>query len=124
MRFFPGMACCKPDRVTCGLECDLQDMLGCAATACCAYLTNKPESLPLFIHKLLTIFMPGDVLSVLRSAGCEDRFVPCAARRCAELETLLERQIYAGLVGSLISEEEFAEFKELHAATWRQMRGK
>lgn len=123
-RFRPGMLCCRAERVQQGLECSLMSMHYCAARACGVLAESDAGKLPAFLLRLLSIFVPSAVRDIARAANCIDHFIPAAARHCAAIASKAERQVYAGLLAEILSEADYSQFTELHAAEWRRLREK
>lgn len=137
--FVRGMACCNPQRLRVGLQCDVEHQLTCAASALKWRAEYRPAELPQLVRSVLAAFP--EHLSYLRliarEAGVLDVFVEQAALLCAALATKVERQAYrAALIGeygshahearltSGLSHEQIATFDTLMSAEWHRLRGK
>ncbi|RKP46670.1 hypothetical protein D7S86_24585 [Pararobbsia silviterrae] len=120
MRFVPGMTCCKPERVAVGLECDVADMVCCAAHSCqSAGDSGRANQL----RRLASIFPPDRLVQIAQVAHCVADALPILAQQCAALPDRATRRCYAAVVERVLNESDYKTFLDLHAEHWARSRG-
>ncbi|SDV47929.1 hypothetical protein [Chitinasiproducens palmae] len=124
MHFKPGMTCCKQDRVTMGLDCDYQSMIGCALCACRRAMRLGPQQLHAQLLSILRALPAGDVAAMARTVGCMPAFIDAASQVCAAHVTKQERQLFLAAITPHLVTSELERFEALHAAEWKRLRGK
>ena len=122
MPFFRGMTCCKPGRVSLGMECSYRDMLGCAFNEIGMAFERSPIRAEKLLFDLLDVFPPQDLLPLVRRVRCDDAFIAASAKWCAALPDKAMRHLFLDGFKQDLTQAEHDRFVGLLGIEWKRLR--